>query len=110
MRAFDQDAFVEMKQRVRALGGGGIVRHHQDGLVIFGGEAREQIENFVGAFAVEIAGRLVAEQKRGIGDDGASDGHALLLPAGKLTRIMVHAIGETDDRKRGLDVLAPLGP
>ena len=49
----------------------------------------DQLHDFVGALAVQVAGGLVAKEKRGIGNDGAGDGHALLLPAGKLAREMI---------------------
>jgi hypothetical protein len=58
------------------------VRDHQHGLAEFLHEAMDQLHDFVGAFAVEIAGGLVAKEERGVGDDGAGDGHALLLSAG----------------------------
>ena len=65
--------------------------------------------DFVGALAVQVAGRLVAEQESRVGDDGAGNGDALLLSAGELARIMIHALGEADDAERGFNVLAPLG-
>ena len=65
-------------------------------------------EDLVGGGAVEIAGRLVAEQQRRIGDDGAGDGDALLLAARHLARIVLGPVGEADDAERRLHVLAPL--
>ena len=47
----------------------------------------EQVEDFVAGFAVQIAGRLVAEEERGIGDNSASDADALLFAAGETPRI-----------------------
>src|SRR6266446_1080822 len=69
----------------------------------------DQLHDFIGAFAVEVAGGLVAEEKGGVGDDGAGDGYTLLLSAGELARIVVHAVGEADDAKGGFDVLAAIG-
>src|SRR5215470_110043 len=72
-------------------------------------EPVDQVERLVGALAVQVARRLVAEQERGIGHDGTRDAHALLLATGELPRIVVHAISEAHYFERGLHVLAPLG-
>src|SRR5580704_13486478 len=82
---------------------------HQDSFAVFLGEAGEEVENFVGAFAVEVAGRLIAEQESGVGNDGAGDGDALFLSAGKLARIVIHAVAETYDSESSFHVLTPLG-
>ncbi len=44
--------------------------------------------------AVEVAGRLVGQQDRGIVGQGARNGHALPLSGGELVGIMAHAILE----------------
>jgi hypothetical protein len=46
--------------------------------------------------AVERAGRLVGQHQLRIVDQRAGDGHALLLAAGKLRRMVVHALGQAD--------------
>ena len=46
---------------------------------------------------VEVAGRLVGDEDGRVGDDGARDGDALLLAAGELPRVVVHAVVEADD-------------
>ena len=89
------------------LRGGRIVGHHDDGLAEIAVEDLEHREDLVGAGAVEIAGRLVAQQELRIGDDRAGNGHALLLPARHFTRIVVGPVGEIDDLERGRDALAP---
>ena len=68
------------------------MRDHDDGLAVLAVERLEQAEDFVAGLAVEIAGRLVAEQQRGIGDDGARDADALLFAAGERARIMLRAV------------------
>jgi len=55
----------------------------------------------VATLAVEIAGRLVGEQDQRVGDDGAGDGDALLLAAGKLGRGMRFPAVEPDPGQRG---------
>ena len=58
--------------------------------------------------AVQVAGRLIRQQKSGITDDGAGDGHALFLAARELLGQMVDSILEADELQRGHDVLAAL--
>ena len=49
-------------------------------------------ENFAGVFRIQSAGRFVQQQKSGIGGQGAGDGDALPLPAGKLRGVLVHIL------------------
>ena len=60
--------------------------------------------------AVEVAGRLVAQQQPRIGYDGAGDGDALLLTARHLTRIVLGPVGEADDLERRLDMRRAVAP
>ncbi len=92
-----------------ASGDDGIVRDHQDGFPVPVHKFLDESHDFVSALAVQVAGRLVTEEESGIGNNGASDGHALFLAAGKLPRVMLHAIGKTNNRERGFDVLAAVG-
>ena len=71
-------------------------------------ERLEQVEDLVARLAVEVARGFVAEQQRGIGDDGARDADALLLAAGELPRVVPRAVGEADHAERGRDVLLAL--
>ena len=85
-----------------------IVRDHDDGLARFAVEELQDRQDLVGHGAVEVAGRLVAQQQLGVGDDGARDGDALLLPARHLARIVLGAVGKIDDLQRGFDMRAAL--
>ena len=40
----------------------------------------QQVENFRRRLCVQVAGRLVGDDQRRVGGDGAGDGDALLLP------------------------------
>ena len=72
----------------------GIVRDHQNGVPGFVKLLEElQDDGFVGL--VEIAGGLVGKNEFRLIDQRASDGHALLLAAGKLRGKMRQAIAET---------------
>src|SRR5256886_8766617 len=104
-----QLALVEVPHDMRPLDGVRIVRHHHDGLLEFLVQPLEQREHLFGGLAIQIAGRLVRHQDRGIARDGPRDRHALLLAARELARIMVHAVGKADQRERRLHVLPPLG-
>ena len=92
--------FLEVQRPLRALGRVRIVRHHDDRLAVLAVERLQQVEDLVAGLAIEIAGRLVAEQQRRVGDDGARDADALFLAAGELPRVVLRAIGQADDLQR----------
>ena len=73
----------------RARRGVRVVRDHDDRLAVLAVERLQQVEDLVARLAVEVAGRLVAEQQRRVGDDGARDADALLLAAGELARVVL---------------------
>ena len=52
---------------------------------------------------------FVAEQHLRVGGQGAGDGHALLLTAGELRRIGIHAVGKAHQIQQFLGTLAGLG-
>src|SRR5690606_21553683 len=57
-------------------------------------------ENIGSACRVEIPGRLIGEYQRGIVDQRAGDGHALLLAAGQLARQVLSAMRQPDRLER----------
>ena len=71
-------------------------------------QSLQDFQNFRRGMAVQIAGRLVRQQESRVADDRARDGDALLLSAGKLLGQVVDAFFQTDQLKRGHDVVAPL--
>ena len=68
-----------------APGGRWVVRDEDNGVAALV-QAVEQREHIGGGDRVEARGRLVREQYAGARDDGARDGNALLLTAGKRVR------------------------
>ena len=93
--AFDQLALVHLQLAAGMVGGLGIMGHHNDGLVVLAIQLLQQAENFIGRGAVQITGGLIAQQDRGIGDDGAGDADALLLAARHFARLVA---GKCDPR------------
>ena len=77
-------------------GGLGIVGDHEHGLPEFAVGEAEHVEDRVGVFGVEIAGRLVGENDGGLCNQRAGDRNALLFAAGKLGRAMVEAAGDVE--------------
>ena len=70
----------------------------------------EDLQDLALGGAVDVAGRLVGEDQRGIGDDRARDRDPLLLAAGELLRAVRGAVGEADGGERGERALPPLDP
>ena len=83
----DQHALFQMHDAACFFRGFRIVRHHQDRLAELAIEPIEQRQYFLAGRAVEIAGRLVGDDQRRIGDQRTRDRHALLLSAGELVGI-----------------------
>src|SRR2546425_8455148 len=79
---FNEYALFQVQGDVRPLGHYGIVRDHQDGFPELFHQSLNQIHNFIRAFAVQIAGWLVAKQEGGVGDNCPRNCYALLLTAG----------------------------
>jgi hypothetical protein len=72
-----------------------IVRHqqHRDPL---GVELLEHPQNLHAGLGVEVPGRLVGQQERGLVDQCPGDGHPLLLAAGHLRRLVIIVIGQAE--------------
>ena len=84
------------------------MRDHDDGLAVLAVQLLQQAEHLLGGLAVEVAGRLVADQQRRVGDDRAGDRDALLLAAGQLAGLVRGAIGQAHQLQRDRGILAPL--
>ena len=84
-----------MQHMLGARRGVRIVRDHDDGLALLLVQRLQQVEDLIAGLAVEVAGRLVAQQQRRIGDDRARDADALLLTAGQLARLVLGAVAQS---------------
>ena len=67
--------------------------HHEDGGA-FAVELGEEFHYLLAVLGVEVTGGLVGEDELGIGDDGAGDGHPLLLTSGELLWEVGGAVGD----------------
>ena len=76
-----------------------LVRDEQHGDAALDVQALEDPHDLDARPRVEVAGRLVRQQDRRVGDQRAGDRHALLLPAGELIRVVIGAIGQADHRQ-----------
>ena len=59
-------------------------------------EPLKHLQDFLAGAGIQVAGRLVGQQDRRMIDERAGDGHALLLPAGKLRRLVVEPLAQAD--------------
>src|SRR5262245_28394972 len=91
-RALVDDAAVEeLDLAVRVVGIARVVRDHADGRA-FAVQLAQEVHDRLAVPRVEVAGRLVGEQDRGPPRERAGDRHALLLAAGELRGMVVHAV------------------
>ena len=81
-----------------AVGGGfGVVSNHDDGLTELLIELAKHAEDVFRGRGIEVTGGLVGKKDLGLGDDGAGDGHALLLAAGELRRLVLQAFLQAEE-------------
>ena len=76
----------------------GVVRDHDDQTV--GRDFREQVHDLNAGLGVERARRFVGKDDFGVVDEGAGDGDALHLAAGKLAGLFVHVLAKPDALER----------
>jgi len=88
-----------------ALGEVEVVGDEHQGAAAVALQPEQELDDRVAGALVEIAGRLVGDEDRGVRRHGARDGDALLLAARELRRIVVPALAETDEAKLGLGAL-----
>src|SRR6266849_3384920 len=81
--------------------------HHRDPLPV---EILEERHDLHAGMRVERAGGLVGQDQDRIVDEGARDGHPLLLPARELGRVMVLPLREADRGQLGAGPSLPVAP
>src|SRR5512138_2849739 len=92
----DDAAVLQAQDAVHALGQFKVVGGDDGGEAVVAHEVQELREDAVGSVGVEVAGRLVGQQDRGIVGEAAGDGGALLLAAGEARRAVAGALGKAD--------------
>jgi hypothetical protein len=97
----------QMDGAIRVLRVSRIVSHHADRCP-FAIQFAQQIHDGFAVAGVQIAGGLVREQNRWSASKRPSHSHSLLLTAGKLRWVMLHAMRHADLLQRLLDALLPL--
>ena len=70
-----------------------LMRHDDHGGLVLGQIAQDP-QHLARQFGVEGRGRLVKAEDVRLQGQGAGNGHALLLPAGKLVRVMPRPVGK----------------
>src|SRR4051812_20196885 len=105
----DLDASVAELDDARAvLGDVHFVRDEHDGDAALDIQFLEDVHDLDRRAGIEVARRFVGEQDRRLVDERARDGDALLLTAGELIGIVVHALAEAHDLEDLLGALVPL--
>ena len=83
-----------------ALGHGGVVRHEHECCARALTQVVKEVERFLARAGVEVARRLVGQQKLGRRGEGARKGHALLLATGELGRVVMPASAKAHAREQ----------
>ena len=61
---------------------------------LFAVQPEHEVDHCCASGSIEAAGRLIGQQKRRLGDEGACERNALLFAAGQELRIMRNAPGQ----------------
>ena len=83
------DAVAALRQRV-------VVRDQDQRGAALDVAGEQKLDDLLAGRFVEVAGRLVGDQDRGVGRKRAGERDALLLAAGELRRIVVEPLGKAD--------------
>src|SRR5579859_420825 len=106
----DELPLVDLQHTSGVAGRLGIMGDHHDGLVVALIQDPQQIQNFLGGMTIQVTGRLVANQDGRVGDQGACNGHPLLLSARELAGFVFAPVQESHQLERRSDLaFAPGG-
>ena len=83
-----------------------VVRDDQEGQVVLSVQLPHQGDDLVGVLAVEVAGRLVGPDDRGVVDERTGDRHALALAARELVGHVLGPVAQAHELER-IERLAP---
>jgi hypothetical protein len=85
-----------------------VMRDHDAGAVLFVNQLGEGLHDLMGALGVEAGGRLVGQDNFRLVDQGAGDGDALLLTAGKLAGTVLEPFAQPQAVEQIAGALATL--
>src|SRR6266850_1590206 len=89
-------------------GGLGIVGDYHDRLAMFAVQYLQQAQDFVGGLAIQIPGRLVADEQLWVGHQRARDRDTLFLTSGQFPWLVLGTIGKPHDLQGNRDILLAL--
>jgi hypothetical protein len=92
----DDEAVAQDDAAAGIVGEHGVVGDEDEGGAFDAVEFEQKLENVSAVGGVEVAGGLVGEHDGRVQDEGAGEGDALLLAAGELDGVMIHAVTEAD--------------
>ena len=95
-------AVVDADDPFRVQGNIGVMGHQDDGDAAPFIEFTEHGENFLAGTRVQVARGFIGEEHRRTVDQRPGDGHPLLLPAGKLGRLVIHPISQPHQTEHDL--------
>src|SRR4051812_8440561 len=98
----DHEALVHEDERVAYLPGEAhLVGHHHHGHAL-GRQAAHDVEHLADELRVQCRGRLVEQHQLRFHRQRAGDRHPLLLAAGELVRVVVHAVAQAHSAQQFL--------
>jgi hypothetical protein len=89
---------MKITRLATGLGEAHFVGHAEHGHALFR-ELDHGVEHFLDHLGVKGGGRLVEQHDLRLHAERAGDGHALLLAAGELARVLVRLLGDLDPRR-----------
>ncbi len=105
IRVIGEVPLVQMPQDPGPGGGPGVMGDHDDRLAHLDVEAFHHVQNLSRGGSVQVSRRLIGDEERWIRDNGPGDGHTLLLTAGHLLGVMVHAVFQPHEAQSRFGVL-----
>src|SRR5262249_23771816 len=77
-----------------------VVRDEHEGLLVFSAYGQQDFHNLPGRPGIEAGARFIGEDQRRVVGQGARNGHALLLAARELLRLVGEAFRETQSGEK----------
>src|SRR5574337_2147313 len=85
-------ALLQVANDCGVVSGARVVGYHEDSLLESAVQATEDVEHLFRGMSIQVAGGLVGDDQRRIGDDGPGNRYTLLLAARKLARVVLNTV------------------